>query len=60
MLIEGAGKNENELFVRTMLHKRQGVLDLFNYSLDFTCGNIHNFNKGKILITGKSITLHNY
>ena len=35
MLIEGAGKNENELFVQMMLHKRQGVLDLFNYSLDF-------------------------
>ena len=63
MLIKGAGKNENGLFVRTMPHKRQGV---FNYSLDFTSGNIQNFNwlslwwKGKILITGKSITLHNY
>ena len=43
MLIEGAEKNENELFVWMMLHKRQGVWDLFNYSLDFTSVNIQNF-----------------
>ena len=46
MLIKGAGKNEiseNGLFVWTMPHKRQGVWDLFNYSLDFTSRNIQNF-----------------
>ena len=47
MLIKGAGKNEiseNGLFVRTMPHKRQGVRDLFNYSLDFTSKNIQIFH----------------
>ena len=43
MLIKGAGKKENRLFVWMMLHKRQGVQDLFNYSLDFTSRNIQNF-----------------
>ena len=41
MLIKGAGKNEiseKGLFVQMMAHKRQGVQDLFNYSLDFTKG----------------------
>ena len=47
MLIKGAGKNEiseNGLFVRTKPHKRQGVRDLFNYSLDFTSKNIQIFH----------------
>ena len=56
----------NRPFVWMMPHKRQGVQDLFNYSSDFASGNMQNFNrlslwwKGKISITGKSITLHNY
>ena len=47
MMIKGAGKNEiseNGLFVRTMPHKRQGVRDLSNYSLDFTSKNIQIFH----------------
>ena len=32
MLIKGAGKKENRLFVQTMPHKRQCVWDLSNYS----------------------------
>jgi len=47
MLRKGAGKNEiseKGLFVQMMLHKRQGVQDLFNYSLDFPSGNIQNFH----------------
>ena len=37
---EGGG---NRLFFRMMPHKRQGVRDLFNYSLDFTSVNIQKF-----------------
>jgi len=47
MLRKGVGKNEiseKGLFVWMMLHKRQGVQDLFNYSLDFTSRNIQNFH----------------
>ena len=39
MPIQGVGKNEiseNGLVVQKMLHKRLGLQDLFNYSLDFT------------------------
>jgi hypothetical protein len=43
MLMEGVEKNkisEKVFFVWMMPHKRQGVQDLFNYSLDFMSGNI--------------------
>ena len=69
MLIKGAGKNEiseNGLFVRMMPHKRQGVRDLFNYSLDFTSEDFKIlqmtffFVEGKILITRKIITVCNF
>ena len=43
MLTKGTGKNEiseKGLFVRMMPHKRQGVRDLFSYSLDFLSRNI--------------------
>ena len=33
----------NRHFVQMMPHKRQGVQDLFNYSLDFTSGNFQKF-----------------
>jgi hypothetical protein len=41
MLIKGDEKNaisEKEFFVWMMLHKRQGVQDLFNYSMGFMSG----------------------
>ena len=46
MPIQGVGKNEiseNGLFVQKMLHKRLGVQDLINYSLDFSGKKIENF-----------------
>ena len=68
-LANGVRKNEiseKGLFVQIMSHKRQGVQDLFNYSLDFTSRNMQIFHmtfffvKGEEIVTKKSITLHNY
>ena len=47
---KGAGNKENGLFVWMMLHKRQGVQDLFNYSkqeyLNFSIDFLY-YGKGK-------------
>ena len=48
-LIHADKGGRNRLFVPMMPHKRQGVWDLFNYSLDFMGRNIQNYNQLSLL-----------